>query len=46
MLRKKRASKQLRVKPPAAGHILLLATIRLEEGSEVPCDVDLSLPGC
>ncbi len=44
MARKKRATKHHGVKAPSE-QILLLATIGLEEGPEVPCDVDQSQPG-
>lgn len=44
MARKKRATKHQGIQARAE-QILLLATISLEEGPEVPCDVDVSLPG-
>lgn len=44
MARRKRAAKYQSVQAPAA-QILLLATISLEEGPEVPCDVDRTMPG-
>lgn len=44
MPRKKRANKHVgRQAPP--DQILLLATIRLEEGPEVPCDLGATMPG-
>lgn len=44
MPRKKRANKHL-VHQAAPDQILLLATIRIEEGPEVPCDLGAVMPG-